>query len=153
MNITDLSLIYFIYGNKGNLWNNTAHLAKIGYSSTLCGIPMLSTNHCKLNNITTVGCEKCINIYNDNILKDAKILVNEYNNILNNINILKQACNILLIKNKYKKFRIVLDNLDELSIYKIRKKVFLKNEHDTYLELDNLSFGELESIYQNIINT
>lgn len=54
-----------MFGGKGDVWNNTAHIAESGTGSgrTLCGKPMLSTNHVRLQNIEDIGCEKCLEIY------------------------------------------------------------------------------------------
>ena len=151
MDVKDLKPEYYMYGNKGNFWNNEAHIAKSTYNTTLCGTQMLATNHCKLNNVQEIGCLKCINIYNNTILNDTVLLLKRYNNALNAISTLRQACQILLDRAKNLTFQITLDNLDELTIYKKKGIVYLQNEHDTYLKLDDLSFGELELIYQNLI--
>lgn len=68
MKTKDLKSGYHIFGNKGNLWSNGAHIAEDGYSpTTLCGVPMLSTNHCR--NEKEIGCKECIDIYNLQINK------------------------------------------------------------------------------------
>jgi hypothetical protein len=54
----------YIYGNKGAMWANEAHLAMSGHT-TLCGIPMLAFNHVMLNGITKVGCEECAEKYKE----------------------------------------------------------------------------------------
>jgi len=53
---------FYLFGNKGNVWNNTAHIAGEG-SCTLCGTPMLSSNHVRYEGITVAGCQKCIEIW------------------------------------------------------------------------------------------
>jgi hypothetical protein len=53
---------YSLFGGKGNVWNNTAHIYKSGVGN-LCGTPALSTNHVRLEGITVAGCEKCCEIY------------------------------------------------------------------------------------------
>ena len=35
---------YSIFGNKGNVWSNTAHIYQSG-NGNLCGTPALSSNH------------------------------------------------------------------------------------------------------------
>ena len=62
MNIKELKSNFHIYGNKGDVWGNTAHI----YKSTvgvLCGKPALATNHVRLNEIEKIGCPKCIEMY------------------------------------------------------------------------------------------
>lgn len=54
-----------MFGNKGALWSNEAHVAKSASFSgqTLCGVPMLSTNWCRIEKVEDIGCKKCIEIY------------------------------------------------------------------------------------------
>lgn len=59
MKATELERGYSVYGNKGNLWNNTAHIYKSGVGN-LCGTPALAFNYCKE---LEPGCERCIGIY------------------------------------------------------------------------------------------
>jgi hypothetical protein len=58
-NIKDLGKDFSIFGNKGNVWSNTAHAYKNGIGN-ICGTPALSTNHARLNGIEEVGCIKCL---------------------------------------------------------------------------------------------
>jgi hypothetical protein len=62
----------YIFGNKGAVWSNKAHLTGIGpeRSKTLCGTPMLSSNHVRIQGITEVGCQVCIDKYFE--LKDKE---------------------------------------------------------------------------------
>jgi hypothetical protein len=60
--ITELKEGYYIYGNKGNVWNDNAHIYKSGHG-TLCNVAALSTNWAKYDELTHVGCEKCIEKY------------------------------------------------------------------------------------------
>jgi hypothetical protein len=53
---------YMIYGNKGNVWSNTAHIFKSG-TGNLCGTPALATNHARLEGVEVAGCEECNKIY------------------------------------------------------------------------------------------
>ena len=46
-NVKDLKVGYSIFGNKGNVWNNTAHIYKFD-TGNLCGTPALSSNHARL---------------------------------------------------------------------------------------------------------
>jgi hypothetical protein len=64
INKKDLKSDEMIYGNKGNVWSNTAHIYKSG-TGNLCGTPALATNHARLENVEEVGCEKCIQIYSE----------------------------------------------------------------------------------------
>jgi hypothetical protein len=54
---------YYMFGNKGAVWSNKVHITKAGLSTTLCGTPMLSTNHAVYKGVTEVGCEACIKKY------------------------------------------------------------------------------------------
>ena len=65
MKTADLKENFYIFGNKGNVWNNTAHIAQVGIFSgtTLCGTPMLSSNHAKYEGVEHIGCEACLKIY------------------------------------------------------------------------------------------
>jgi hypothetical protein len=60
--VKDLKAGYSIYGNKGNVWSNSAHIYK-NDTGTLCGTPALSFNHAKLEGLTEMGCPKCNEIY------------------------------------------------------------------------------------------
>lgn len=67
MKVEKLESKFYMFGNKGAMWNNEAHIAESGKFSgeTLCGVPMLSSNHCRLNEVKEIGCTKCIEIYNN----------------------------------------------------------------------------------------
>jgi len=64
MKTKDLKSGYYMYGNKGAMWSNQAHIWKSGDSTTLCGTPGLARNHCAMNNVKEIGCEECLKIYN-----------------------------------------------------------------------------------------
>ena len=76
--LTWLDKQHYLYGNKGCVWNNTAHIAKSGFDSvgTLCGTPMLATNWVCIEGITKPGCNKCIEIYEKERLKKYEIFIN-----------------------------------------------------------------------------
>ena len=59
ININTLSAEFSIFGNKGNVWSDTAHAYKSGHGN-LCGTPALSTNHARLNGLVMVGCSECL---------------------------------------------------------------------------------------------
>jgi hypothetical protein len=63
MHIDKLKPNQCIYGNKGNVWTNTAHIYENG-KGNLCGTPALATNWAKIENVTHVGCPKCIEAFN-----------------------------------------------------------------------------------------
>jgi hypothetical protein len=65
MNKNNLKQGYYIFGNKGNVWSNNAHIFQTGTSLTLCGVPMLSTNWAKIDDVQEIGCNKCLEIYNE----------------------------------------------------------------------------------------
>jgi hypothetical protein len=60
---TELKSGYSIFGNKGNVWSNTAHIYQSG-NGNLCGTPALSSNHAGYAGIDA-GCEKCCAIYKE----------------------------------------------------------------------------------------
>jgi len=64
MNVNELKSNYSIFGNKGNVWNNTAHIYKSG-EGNLCGTPALSTNWARIENVETIGCVECLKKYNE----------------------------------------------------------------------------------------
>jgi hypothetical protein len=59
VSIKDLGSEYSIFGNKGNVWSNTAHAYKSG-TGNLCGTPALSSNHAHYEGIEEVGCKECL---------------------------------------------------------------------------------------------
>jgi hypothetical protein len=59
VHIKDLGASYSIFGNKGNVWNNTAHAYKSGVGN-ICGTPALSSNHARYEGIEEVGCPECL---------------------------------------------------------------------------------------------
>lgn len=57
---------FWIFGNKGNVWSDNAHIFQsngLSNGRTLCGVPMLSTNWAKLEEVQHIGCPECIKIY------------------------------------------------------------------------------------------
>lgn len=62
MNKNELKANYTIYGNKGNVWSNTAHIYKAGVGN-LCGTPALATNWAQINNVNHIGCIECLEKY------------------------------------------------------------------------------------------
>ena len=63
ISINQLSKELSIYGNKGNVWGNTAHAYKSN-NGNLCGTPALATNWARIEGVTEVGCPKCLEILN-----------------------------------------------------------------------------------------
>ena len=62
MQVKDLKPNFSIFGNKGNVWSNTAHIYKSGHG-ILCGTPALSNNWARLSGLETVGCPQCLKLY------------------------------------------------------------------------------------------
>lgn len=54
---------YYLFGGKGDVWSNTAHLSHGGMATTLCGRPMLSTNWVRINEVNEVGCDECSRLF------------------------------------------------------------------------------------------
>ena len=64
MNKSDLKQGFSIFGNKGNLVSDNCHICQDGmFSTTLCRTPMLSTNWARITEHQTIGCPKCLEIY------------------------------------------------------------------------------------------
>jgi hypothetical protein len=61
VNINTLGSEFSIFGNKGNVWSNTAHAYKSG-EGNLCGTPALSSNHANYAGIEEVGCPECLKV-------------------------------------------------------------------------------------------
>jgi len=59
VNIKELGSEFSIFGNKGNVWSDTAHAYKSGHGN-LCGTPALSSNHARMAGIEEVGCPECL---------------------------------------------------------------------------------------------
>jgi hypothetical protein len=66
MKVNELKSNYHVFGNKGNVWNNTAHIYKNG-TGNLCGTPALSTNWAKVEKVETVGCPECLKKYQNEV--------------------------------------------------------------------------------------
>jgi hypothetical protein len=62
VNVADLKPGHMIFGNKGNVWNDTAHIYKSG-EGNLCGTPALSTNWARIEEVKTIGCPRCLELY------------------------------------------------------------------------------------------
>ena len=67
MKTNELSDSYYMYGNKGSVWANNAHIAKSGDGThrTLCGIPMLASNWARIEELKEVNCPLCNEKYNE----------------------------------------------------------------------------------------
>jgi len=72
VNVADLKPGYSIFGNKGNVWNDTAHIYKSG-EGNLCGTPALSTNWARIEGVETIGCPNCLARYNNQPVSDDYI--------------------------------------------------------------------------------
>jgi len=59
----DLKKDYMVFGNKGNVWSNTAHIYKVGQGN-LCGTPALSWNHAGDADMDA-GCKECCKLYKE----------------------------------------------------------------------------------------
>ena len=62
VNVADLKPGHMVFGNKGNVWNDTAHIYKSG-EGNLCGTPALSTNWARIEEVKTIGCPRCLELY------------------------------------------------------------------------------------------
>lgn len=66
LKVEDLKPNYHIFGNKGNVWSNTAHIYKNG-KGNLCGTPALSTNWARIEKVEHVGCAECLKRYREEV--------------------------------------------------------------------------------------
>jgi hypothetical protein len=64
MKTSELKQNYSIFGNKGTVWSNTAHIYKSG-QGLLCGTPALSTNWAAIEKLEEIGCKECLAKYKD----------------------------------------------------------------------------------------
>jgi hypothetical protein len=62
VNVSDLKPGHHVFGNKGNVWGDTAHIYKSG-EGNLCGTPALSTNWARIEEVKTIGCPRCLARY------------------------------------------------------------------------------------------
>jgi len=62
VNVSDLKPGHMIFGNKGNVWGDTAHIYKSG-EGNICGTPALSTNWARIEEVKTIGCPRCLELY------------------------------------------------------------------------------------------
>jgi hypothetical protein len=62
VNVSDLKPGHSVFGNKGNVWNDTAHIYKSG-EGNLCGTPALSNNWARIEEVKTIGCPSCLAKY------------------------------------------------------------------------------------------
>jgi hypothetical protein len=70
MDISKLKSDEYLFGNKGAVWSNEAHIGKSGFktgglTTTLCGTYMLSSNHAKYQGVKEVGCKECLKKWNE----------------------------------------------------------------------------------------
>ena len=54
---------HYLFGNKGDVFNKTTHIAKTSQSVTMCGRPMLSTNWSRIEEVSEPGCYWCKELY------------------------------------------------------------------------------------------
>lgn len=81
MNKNQLNTGYYLFGGKGDVWSNKAHIAKSGDYSTLCDRPMLSNNWVRIEGVEHAGCPECLAKYNEtnsdaNIICESEMLPN-----------------------------------------------------------------------------
>lgn len=68
MKVSELKESYHMFGNKGTVWSNSAHIAKSDLSGrTLCGTPMLSTNWARIEKLEEVRCPECLDKYKQEV--------------------------------------------------------------------------------------
>jgi hypothetical protein len=63
LKVADLKSGYSVFGNKGNVWGDTAHIYKSG-EGNLCGTPALSSNWASIEDVELIGCPECLAKYN-----------------------------------------------------------------------------------------
>lgn len=62
VNVADLKPGHSVFGNKGNVWEDTAHIYKHG-EGNLCGTPALSSNWARIERVKTIGYPKYLAQY------------------------------------------------------------------------------------------
>ncbi len=62
MKVSELKSTFSVFGNKGNVWSNNAHIYQSG-KGNLCGTPALATNHAQHSGLEEAGCVRCNEIY------------------------------------------------------------------------------------------
>lgn len=66
LNKSELKPGFHIFGNKGNVWSDTAHISDNSFSGrTLCGVPMLSNNWARIEDVQNIGCTECLKKYKE----------------------------------------------------------------------------------------
>jgi hypothetical protein len=70
MKVADLKPNYSVFGNKGNVWSNTAHIYESG-KGNMCGTPALSTNWARIEEVEHIGCPTCLEQYKKVRLKET----------------------------------------------------------------------------------
>lgn len=63
LKVSDLKPGYYVFGNKGNVWSDTAHIYESG-KGNMCGTPALSSNWAKIEEVKHIGCPECLAKYN-----------------------------------------------------------------------------------------
>jgi hypothetical protein len=61
--ISNLKPNYHAFGGKGDVWGDTAHVARSGEYSTMCDRPMLSNNWVRIEGVEHIGCPECLDKY------------------------------------------------------------------------------------------
>ena len=61
---TELKTNYSLYGNKGAVWSNEAHIYKSGHGN-LCDTPALASNWVRIEGVDVAGCKACITKYKE----------------------------------------------------------------------------------------
>jgi len=68
--VSDLKSGYYVFGNKGNVWGDTAHIYKSG-TGNMCGTPALSSNWAQIEGVEYIGCPKCLELYKKDRLQQV----------------------------------------------------------------------------------
>lgn len=63
--VSELKETFYMFGGRGDVFSKTAHIARSGKHSTMCGKPMLSTNWCRIEEVQEIGCEECLKMYRE----------------------------------------------------------------------------------------
>ena len=82
MNVNELKPNQMVYGNKGNVWTNTAHIFESG-KGNLCGTPSLATNWARIEGVEVAGCPECLAKANANQFFGVARFCSEFCNINN----------------------------------------------------------------------
>ena len=125
---------HFLFGGKGDVFMETTHIAGNTAKETLCGKPMLSTNHSAIAEVQEAGCKDCIKIYNKKKITNKK---------LKSFTVVRIENGIIEAENLKEAEKIVLEK--GFNIGYCSEKVVRENSNENYFWA-NLNVNKIEEI-------